>query len=148
MTCLLQVPSPARGFVVHSNLTPRSRLLLSPRHASTTECRRLAILGETLPSSSNKISPLFSTKAEVAPDVQQVGSKAESSFGGGAPVGSAAEAKRELLGLLASPFMDPDDTPSYAARMGYLLEELEAGYIPIQTIPFFNLASKVNARSK
>lgn len=142
VTCLLQAPSPATGFVVHSNITPRSRPLLRPRDASTskialadTECRRLAILGETQPPLS-KVS-LFSTKAEVSADVQQVGT----------PVRSAAEAKRDLLGLLSSPVTDPDDVPTHTALMAYQLENLEAGYIPIQTIPFFNLASKVRDHS-
>lgn len=165
LTCLLNT-SPqqqAKGFVLvpdvaNSIAKPRlpsstSDIPGSPRLTGAEIRRRHDTMpgGNTLSSSStwsSKLSPVFSTQqAEVADaDIEQVvGNEVEnpSKFGGGKPVRSTAEAKRELLGLLAP--IEAGDFPTNRARMAYLVQELQDGYLPIQTVPFFNMATKVRS---
>lgn len=54
------------------------------------------------------------------------------------PTVSEAEDKRELLDLVSQPA-----TAEVKERVAYLVEALQASFIPIQTVEFFNMAAQV-----
>lgn len=54
------------------------------------------------------------------------------------PTVSEAEAKRELLDLVSQPA-----TTEVKERVTYLVEALQASFVPIQTVEFFNIAAQV-----
>lgn len=54
------------------------------------------------------------------------------------PTVSGAEAKLELLDLISQPA-----TSEVKERVAYLVEALQASFIPIQTAEFFNIAAQV-----
>lgn len=178
LTCLLQQPSPVASFITPCGINTKTNTdgKSAPLHRRLSQRDTPFVTTSPWPLRMRPISTGFAAAQKRPPSPWAIfGATGEAAVNLASPeladdvgqhrgraVNSTAEAKRELLYMLASFARGADAEPSATLgtevesleqqgkkgereleRMKYLLETLEGSYIPIQTVGFFNLATKV-----